>query len=171
MKIKKKILTSNKFPIFRHKTTIRGKNIVRDIVHRPDVAAIIAYYDKKIIVVRQNRFPNGVDIEIPSGNIEDNETPIESAHREFIEETGYTAKKMTPFFTFFTSIGYSTQRIHCFIASDFQKTSKPNLDPGELLKMEVMSFNKLMKMIMSGKIIDSITLSSVLSFAIKKKLI
>ncbi len=171
MKIKRKILTSDKFPIFRHKTTIYGKNIVRDIVHRPDVAAIIAYHNKKIIVVRQNRFPNGIDIEIPSGNIETHETPIQSAYREFVEETGYTAKKMIPFFTFFTSIGYSTQRVHCFIASDFQKTSKLNLEPGELLKMEVMSFSKLMKMIMDGKITDSITLSSILSFAIKKKLI
>tara|TARA_B110000438_G_scaffold160694_1_gene153969 strand:+ start:4009 stop:4518 length:510 start_codon:yes stop_codon:yes gene_type:complete len=169
--MKRKILKSDKFPIFRHKTTIYGKNIVRDIVHRPDVAAIIAYHNKKIIVVRQNRFPNGIDIEIPSGNIETHETPIQSANREFIEETGYTAKKMIPFFTFFTSIGYSTQRVHCFIASDFQKTSKLNLEPGELLKMEVMSFSKLIKMIMDGKITDSITLSSILSFAIKKKLI
>ena len=72
---------------------------------------------------------------------------------------------------FFTSIGYSTQRVHCFIASDFQKTSKLNLDSGELLKMKVISFSKLMKMIKDGKIIDSITLSSVLSFAIKNKLI
>ena len=171
MGIKRKILKSNTFPIFRHKTIIHGKIIVRDIVHRPDVAAIIAYHNKKIIVVRQNRFPNGFDIEIPSGNIETNETPIQCAHREFIEETGYTAKKMIPFLRFFTSIGYSTQRVHCFIASDFQKTSKLNLDSGELLKMKVISFSKLMKMIKDGKIIDSITLSSVLSFAIKNKLI
>ena len=43
------------FPLFRHKTTIRGKNISRDIVHRPDVSAIIAYKNKKIPVVF-NRF-------------------------------------------------------------------------------------------------------------------
>jgi len=169
--MKKKISTSNKFPIFRHKTTINGKNISRDIVHRPDVSAIIAYDKKKIIIIKQNRFPNGINIEIPSGNIEKDESPLECANREFLEETGYIAKKMIPFFTFFTSIGYSTQRVHCFIASDFQKTSKLNLEPGELLKMEVMSFSKLMKMIMDGKITDSITLSSILSFAIKKKLI
>ena len=78
---------------------------------------------------------------------------------------------MTPFFTFFTSIGYSTQRVHCFIASDFQKISKPNLDHGEFLKVEIMSFSKLIKMAQTGKIVDSLTLSSILNFAIKKKLI
>ena len=169
--MKRKISKSDKFPLFRHKTTIRGKNISRDIVHRPDVSAIIAYKNKKIIVVKQNRFPNGTDIEIPSGNIEKNESPLDCANREFLEETGYIANKMIPFFTFFTSIGYSTQRVHCFIASDFQKISKPNLDDDEFLKVEIMLFSKLMKMVQAGKIIDSLTLSSVLNFAIKKKLI
>ena len=169
--MKRKISKSDKFPLFRHKTTIRGKNISRDIVHRPDVSAIIAYKNKKIIVVKQNRFSNGIDIEIPSGNIEKNENPLECANREFLEETGYVANKMIPFFTFFTSIGYSTQRVHCFVASDFHKISKPNLDPGEFLKTEIMSFSKLIKLSLSGKIVDSITLSSILSFAIKQKLI
>ena len=169
--MKRKISKSDKFPLFRHKTTIRGKNISRDIVHRPDVSAIIAYKNKKIIVVKQNRFPNGIDIEIPSGNIEKNENPLECANREFLEETGYVANKMIPFFTFFTSIGYSTQRVHCFVASDFHKISKPNLDSGEFLKTEIMSFSKLIKLSLSGKIVDSITLSSILSFAIKQKLI
>jgi ADP-ribose pyrophosphatase len=169
--MKRKISKSDKFPIFRHKTTIHGKNISRDIVHRPDVAAIIAYKNKKIIVVKQNRFPNGIDIEIPSGNIEKNENPLDCANREFLEETGYVSNKMTLFFSFFTSIGYSTQRVHCFIASDFHKTSKPNLDSGEFLKTEIISFPKLIKLSLAGKIVDSITLSSVLNFAIKQKLI
>ena len=168
---KRKITKSEKFPIYQHKTIINRKNISRDIVHRPDVAAIIAYKNKKIIVVKQNRFPNGIDIEIPSGNIEKNESPLDCANREFLEETGYIANKMIPFFTFFTSIGYSTQRVHCFIASDFQKISKPTLDPGEFLKVEIMSFSKLIKMAQTGKIIDSLTLSSILNFAVKKKLI
>lgn len=169
--MKKKILKSEKFPIYRHKISVNGKNISRDIIYRPNVSAIIAYKNKKIIVVNQNRFPNGTNIEIPSGNIANNENPIDCANREFLEETGYIAKKMIPFFTFFTSIGYSTQRVHCFIACDFHKISKPDLDSDEFLKMEVISFSRLIKMALAGKIVDSITLSSVLNFAIKQKLI
>tara|TARA_B100000029_G_scaffold515276_1_gene621469 strand:+ start:627 stop:1136 length:510 start_codon:yes stop_codon:yes gene_type:complete len=169
--MKKKILKSDKFPIYRHTTTIDGEKISRDIVHRPNAAAIIAFKNNKILVVSQNRFPNKIDIEIPSGNIEKNETPIKTAHREFLEETGYKAKKMTPLISFYTTIGYSTQKIFCFVANDFEKISKPNLDQGELLKPKFIQFEKLMKMAMNGKIIDSITLSSILFFAIKKKLI
>jgi len=169
--MKRKILKSHKFPIYRHTSKINGKTISRDIVHRPNVSAIIAFKNNKILVVSQNRFPNETDIEIPSGNIEKNETPLKTAHREFLEETGFKAKKMVPLVTFYTTIGYSTQKIFCFVAKDFVKITEPNLDQDELLKPKLIEFNKLMKMAMNGKIIDSITLSSVLFFGIKKKLI
>jgi|TARA_B100001540_G_scaffold308603_1_gene323535 ADP-ribose pyrophosphatase len=169
--MKRKIIKSDKFPIFRHTTNINGKKISRDIVHRPNAAAIIAFKNNKILVVSQNRFPNETDIEIPSGNIEKNETPIKAAHREFLEETGYESKKMIPLMNFYTTIGYSTQKIFTFVAKDFVKVAEPKLDDGELLTPKFLDFNKLIKMILNGKIVDSITLSSVMYYGIKKKLI
>ena len=72
---------------------------------------------------------------------------------------------------FYTTIGYSTQKIFTFIAKDFVKVAEPELDEDELLKPKLVEFDKFMKMITDGKIIDSITLSSAMFFAIKKKLI
>lgn len=141
------------------------------MLHRPNVSAIIAYKNGKILVISQNRFPNEINIEIPSGNIEKNETPLKAAHREFLEETGYKAKKMTPLLSFYTTIGYSTQKIFCFVAKDFEKIDDPTLNDDELLTPKLLEFKKLMKMAMHGKIIDSITLSSILYFGIKKKII
>jgi len=166
-----KILKSDTFPIYRHFTIINGKKISRDIIHRPNVSAIIAFKNNKILVVSHNRFPNETDIEIPSGNIEKNETPEKAACREFLEETGYTAKKMIPLVSFYTTIGYSTQKIFCFIAKDFIQIDEPNLDDSELLDVKTILFKKLMKMAMNGKIVDSITLSSILFFGIKNNLI
>ena len=64
---------------------------------------------------------------------------------------------------------FGHNRSHALNAT--QKISKPNLDDDEFLKVEIMLFSKLMKMVQAGKIIDSLTLSSVLNFAIKKKLV
>ena len=64
---------------------------------------------------------------------------------------------------------FGHNRSHALNAT--RKISKPNLDPWEFLKTEIMSFSKLIKLSLSGKIVDSITLSSILSFAIKQKLI
>ena len=169
--MKKKILQSKKFPIYRYTSVIEGKKTSRDIIHRPNVSAVIAYKNGRILVVSQNRFPNGVNIEIPSGNIEKNETPLKCAYREFLEETGYKSKKMIPLVSFYTTVGYSTQKVFCFVTKDFKKISNPNLDKGEFLKVKDLQFNKLIKMVLAGKIIDSITLSSILFFVIKNKLI
>jgi ADP-ribose pyrophosphatase len=169
--MKRKIIQSKLFPVYKHTTIVDGKKISREIIHRPNVSAIIAFEKEKILVVSQNRFPNEIDIEIPSGTIEKNETPIQAAHREFLEETGYEAKKMIPLTSFYTSIGYSTQKVFCFIAKDFTKIGSPNLDDGELLEVKSFQFKKIMKMALSGKIVDSITLSSVLFFGIKNNLI
>ena len=167
--MKRRILKSKKFPIYNYSTKINNQSVSRDIIERPNIAAIVAVKNNQILVVKCQRFPNGVDIEIPSGNIEKGEKPIETAFREFKEETGYVAKKMIPFLKFYTSIGYSTQTVNCFIAEEFELTGKPKLDSGEFLTVKKLDFNKLLKMILSGKIIDSITISAVLTYALKKK--
>ena len=165
--MRKRIQNSKKFPVYKHTTTISGKKVSREIVGRPDIAAIVAIEDTKIILVEQNRFPNGIDLEIPSGHLERKEKPIDCAFREFREETGYEAKKMIPFLKFYTSIGHSTQKVYCFVAQDIKKNGKPILDDGEFLKIRKTDYNKMIKMIISGKIIDSITISAVLTYATK----
>ena len=85
--MRKRIHNSKKFPVYKHTTTISGKKVSREIVERPDIAAIVAIEDTKIILVEQNRFPNGIDLEIPSGHLERKEKPIDCAFREFREET------------------------------------------------------------------------------------
>jgi len=167
--MKQRISKSEKFPIYNYTTRIKNQIVSRDIVERPNVAAIIAVKDNKILTVRINRFPNGVDIEIPSGNIEKGEKPIETAFREFREETGYATKKMIPFLKFYTSIGYSTQMVNCFITEEFESAGKPKLDSGEFLTVKKLDFDKLLKMVLQGKIIDSITISAVLAYAMKRK--
>ena len=74
--MKQRISKSEKFPIYNYTTRIKNQIVSRDIVERPNVAAIIAVKDNKILTVRINRFPNGVDIEIPSGNIEKGEKTL-----------------------------------------------------------------------------------------------
>ena len=167
--MRKRIHNSKKFPVYKHTTIISGKKVSREIVKRPDIAAIVAIEDTKIILVEQNRFPNGTDLEIPSGHLERKEKPIDCAFREFREETGYEAKKMIPFLKFYTSIGHSTQKVYCFVAQDIKKSGKPILDDGEFLKIRKIDYDKMVKMIISGKVVDSITISAILTHATKTR--
>ena len=88
-----------------------------------------------------------------------------------LEETGYRAKKMAHLLSYFPSIGYNTEVIHCYVASGLTKFSKIDPDNDEFITVVKMDLKKLISMIKAGKILDSKTICAVLTYAAKKKLI
>src|SRR3970040_512106 len=102
--------------------------------------------------------------------LEKREDPKKCAFRELEEETGYRAKKMTPLITYYPSIGYNTEAIHCFVASGLKKIADLKLDEDEILSVVKIDLKKLILMIKNGKIQDSKTICAVLTYAAKKKL-
>ena len=149
---------------------IEGRRVKREIIEHRGAAAMLAFdEDEKLILVRQYRFPHGYVLEIPAGTLEENEEPVTCAFRELEEETGYKAEKMTPIIAFYPSIGYNSEIIHCFLASDLRKTGDLRLDGDEILSVEKMDFKKVLEMIEAGEILDSKTICAVLTYAAKKK--
>ena len=51
---------------------------------------------------------------MPAGMIERGEPPIETAHRELIEETGYRAESLRFLWSIYTTPGFCEERIHFF---------------------------------------------------------
>lgn len=150
---------------------IEGRKVKREIIDHRGAAAILAFdEDKKIILVKQHRYPHGYVLEIPAGTLEKREKAIKCAFRELEEETGYRAKKMTSLITYYPSIGYNSEKIHCFIASGLKKVSDLKLDEDEILSVEKIDMKKVLSMIKTGKIQDSKTICAVLTYAAKKKL-
>ena len=150
---------------------IEGRKVKREMIEHRGAAAMLAFDEnKKVILVKQHRYPHGYVLEIPAGTLERGEKPEKCAFRELEEETGYKAKKMAPLITFYPSIGYNTEVIHCFVASHLKKVSDLSLDEDEILSVVKVEFKKLLAMIKTGKIQDSKTICAVLTYAAKKKL-
>ena len=150
---------------------IEGRKVKREMIEHRGAAAMLAFDEnKKVILVKQHRYPHGYVLEIPAGTLEKREKPIKCAFRELEEETGYRAKKMSPLITYYPSIGYNTEVIHCFVASGLKKIADLNLDDDEILSVEKVDLKKLLGMIKTGKIQDSKTICAVLTYAVKKKL-
>lgn len=149
------------------------KKTRREIVEHRGAAAILAFApDGKVILVKQDRFPRGSTLEIPAGTLEAGEEPLACAKRELEEETGYVAKKMSHIVSFYPSIGYSTEIIHCYVATKTVLAQNgQNLDEDEYITVQKMSWKKLLSMVKTGKIQDSKTICAVLSFAAKKRLL
>ena len=150
---------------------IEGRKVKREMIEHRGAAAMLAFdEDNKVILVKQHRFPHGFVLEIPAGTLEKGEEPLKCAFRELEEETGYRAKKMTSLITYYPSIGYNTEVIHCFVASGLKKIADLSLDDDEILSVVKISMKRLIGMIKSGKIQDSKTICAVLTYAAKKKL-
>lgn len=150
---------------------IENRKVKREIIkHRGAVAMLAFDEDEKVILVKQHRFPHGYVLEIPAGTLEKKEETVKCAFRELGEETGYRAKKMTPLITYYPSIGYNAEIIHCFVASGLKKISDLKLNKDEILSVVKIDFKKVLSMIKTGKIQDSKTICAILTYAVKKKL-
>src|SRR3974390_439349 len=95
----------------------------RDVVLHPGaVAALALDAADRILMIRQYRHPLGRLLwEIPAG-LRDvaGEDPWVTAQRELIEETGYRARDWRVLADFYSSPGYSTERLRIFLARDLE---------------------------------------------------
>ena len=168
---KKKIFEGKILGLSVYDGIIEGRKVKREVIEHRGAAAMLAFDENnKVILVKQHRFPHGYVLEIPAGTLEKREDPEKCAFRELQEETGYKAKKMTPLITYYPSIGYNSEVIHCFLATGLKKIADLKLDDDEILSVVKVDLKKLLGMIKTGKIQDSKTICAVLTYAAKKKL-
>lgn len=151
--------------------TLEGREITREMIEHNGAAAVLAFDEVgDVLLVKQLRYPHGYVLEIPAGSMEDGEDPRVCAFRELEEETGYRTGRMKKLISYYPSIGYNTEIIHCYVATNARKVSEPNLDDDEILSVQHMEFGKLLGMIKSGRVQDSKTVCAVLTYAAKNRM-
>jgi len=172
MKIKKtKKYKGKNIDIVLYETKLNGTRIRQEIVEQGNAVAVLAIdIDDEVVLVNEFRYPVGHVLEIPAGNVDKGETSLKCAQRELLEETGYEAKKFEHLIKFFPKLGYNTQIIDCYVATELEKTSEPNLDEDELITVKKIKFKKLLNMIKNGKISGSYTICAALTYELKKRL-
>jgi len=136
-----------------------GQALERHVIIHPGAVGVLPLLDDgRVVLLRQYRV--AVDaylIELPAGTLEPGEEPLASAHRELIEETGYTAGKMEPLITFFTSPGIIREQLHLFVASELTP-GKTALEDGEDIETLIADWGEIREMIARGDITDAKTL-------------
>lgn len=141
-----------------------GHETHREWIKHPGAAAVIPYTPEgDIIMVRQYRYPVGqVTLEIPAGKLDSaDEEPLECAKRELSEETGCTADKYTKLLTIATTVGFSDEYIHIYLAEDL-KSGEMHPDDDEFLHILRIPLAKAIKMVYNGEIIDAKSVSAIL---------
>ncbi|RDY28747.1 NUDIX hydrolase [Romboutsia weinsteinii] len=130
----------------------------REIVEHGGAVGIVAITDNnKILLVKQFRKAIEKEIvEIPAGKLEIGENPKDCAIRELQEETGYTAQNIKLMHKFFTSAGFSNQKVFIYLATGLTK-GENNLDDGENLDLYELDLNDAYDMVVRNDIEDAKT--------------
>ncbi len=132
-----------------------GRESGREYVVHPGAAAIVPLLpDGRILVERQFRYPLRREfVEIPAGKLDPGETPLDTAKRELIEETGFRAREWALLTRIHPAIGFADEVIDIFLCRDLEPVER-RLDEGEHLEVEVVTLGWLMDELRAGRLTD-----------------
>jgi 8-oxo-dGTP pyrophosphatase MutT (NUDIX family) len=140
-----------------------GNTATREVVVHPGAVAMVPVLDAEhVLLVRQWRTAAGrALLEIPAGTLGHGEDPRACAERELMEEVGYRPRTLTPLCATFLAPGYSSERLHVFLAEDLVPESRPH-DDDETLEVVTMTWREIDAHLLRGDFADSKTLAGLL---------
>ncbi len=115
-----------------------GQEVTREKVWHLGAVGILAIDDDHVWLTRQPREVVGVpdSLEVPAGKLDvAGEAPLETAQRELAEEIAKRAERWEELFCFYTSPGFSDERVWLYLAEDL--SDAPDQEPDEDERIEI----------------------------------
>jgi ADP-ribose pyrophosphatase len=134
----------------------RGKKVyIRGI--RRNYSSIVPFISRtQILAIKSYRhIVDSVQIEVPSGYIENGESPQYAAIRELKEETGYEAKSIVSIGSYTLDYSMFEQTGNIFVAYDLIKEGEQTLGNMERIELTILSINEISRLLFEGKIINA----------------
>ena len=127
------------------------------VIERPDAAIVFPLTESgEVVLVRQYRPPIGVmELGLPAGLVEEDESPDTAARRELSEETGYTGGEWEPLGSVASSPSLKDNWAYLFLARGVEETAAPDPDEHELVEVVRVPVEELLDLVHSGKIVSS----------------
>ena len=134
-----------------------------EIIRHSGASAVLPFLsdpsgaDPQILLIKQYRYAaEDFLYEVPAGRLDPNEEPLACARRELLEETGCTAERIEPLYTFFTTPGFIDERIHGFMATGLTR-GETSREADEFMTLETMTLSRALELIRTGEIRDGKT--------------
>jgi 8-oxo-dGTP pyrophosphatase MutT (NUDIX family) len=120
---------------FRHAD---GAQASREKVWHPGAVGVLAVDAECVWLVRQPREVVGSpdSLEIPAGKLDlAGEAPLDTAQRELAEEIGQRAARWTELLSFYSSPGFTDERIWLFLAVELSPAGPAEADEDERIEI------------------------------------
>jgi 8-oxo-dGTP pyrophosphatase MutT (NUDIX family) len=138
--------------VYRHED---GEEAEREIVAHSGAVGIVVLDGERLWFVRQPREAIGSPdlLEIPAGKLdEEGEEPLETAKRELAEEIGKQADGWEPLGAFYTSPGFTDERVHLFLATGISDVEKrPSVEEDERIDVDIRPLAELDELIATAE--------------------
>jgi len=139
-----------------------------EMVRHPGASAVVPFLDDprgsdpRVLLLRQFRHAaSGYIWEVPAGRLDPGESPEDCARRELAEETGMRAARLERLTAFYTTPGFTDERIHLFLADGLEEGSHQR-EADEFMELCPTRWSATMGMVERGEIVDGKTLIALL---------
>ena len=140
-----------------------GKEKERIVIHPGNAVAMLPVEGETCVLLRQFRFAIGEWLcEAPAGTMDEGETPLETARRELIEETGLAGETFIPRGFIWTTPGFTTEKIHLFEVRGLAPSTEYAKDEDEEIEVVRVPARDAVAMARDGRIRDAKTIALVM---------
>ena len=156
----KKVYTSDLLELYEDNLDLNGKEKIYIRGIRKDYSTIVPFVSNDtILIIRSYRhLVDSVEIEVPSGYVDEGETPKEAAIRELKEETGFVANDVIPLGYYTLDYSMFEQKGNLFAAYGLFKEGTQSLGIMENIQIETMSVKEIRQLLYEGKILNAATI-------------
>lgn len=125
------------------------------VIDEPDSVHVVAITTEgKVILAEQFRpGPECLLQELPGGAVDPKETPMQSAARELLEETGYAGEMQI--LAHHWPYPYSRRRAYAVLATGCKKVAEQKLDPSERVTVLEVSLDEFERLVRAGQVFDT----------------
>lgn len=165
MKVKKWRILNQEYLYEKQFLTIRkdtvelpNKTIIKDyhIIENRDWVNVIAITDEGLFVF-EKQYRHGIQrigYELCAGYIEENETALEAAQRELLEETGYSGGQWEDFMTSYPDPSSMNIINHTFLAKGVKKNNLQKLENTEHIELRFFTLKQVILLLNKGLIYE-----------------
>jgi len=139
-----------------------GRKGYREIIRHPGAIGVVARLDgdRFVLVQQYRKAGEAVMTEVVAGLLDPGEDPVDAAHRELAEETGYSARSLVHLGTLYASPGYVDERVEIYLAELDPVAQATRFDHDERVATVIWSRAEWATAIRNGVIRDAKTLAA-----------